>query len=95
MIISLVSRGISVCIVPISFLMAKPNPASFFSPSGLPLQKKEYSKSLRLLHSGNLVSRRAAMSMLYLASSIATSVVRRSGRSPSSRLRGVPFCKCQ
>ena len=73
----------------ISFLTAKPTPASFLSPSGLPLQKKESSKSLRLPDSENLVSHRAAMSILYLASSIATSAVRLSGRSAPSRSRRV------
>ena len=77
MILSLIDRGISVSFVTISFLIAKPTPASLISPSGLPLQKKEYSKSLRLPE--NLVSHRAAMSMLYLASSIATNAVRLSG----------------
>ena len=75
MILSLTGRGISVSFVTISFLIAKPTPASLLSPSGLPLQKKEYSKSLRLPDSENLVSHKAAMSMLYLASSIATSAV--------------------
>ncbi|KAK2162911.1 hypothetical protein NP493_1490g00028 [Ridgeia piscesae] len=70
-----------------SFLIAKPTPAYLLSPSDLPLQKKEYSKSLRLPDSENLVSHSAAMSMLYLASSITTSTVRPSGRSAPSRLR--------
>ena len=80
MIMSLTSRDISVSFVKISFLIAKPTPASLLSPSGLPLQKKENYKSLRLPDSENLVSHREAMSMLYLASSIATSAVRLSGR---------------
>ena len=79
MILSLTGRGISVSFVTLSFLIAKPTPASLLSPSGLPLQKKEYSKSLRLPDSENLDSYRTAMSMLYLASSIATSAVRLSG----------------
>ena len=78
-----------VSFVMISFLIAKPTPASLLSPSGLPLQKKEYSKSSRLPDSENLVSHRAAMSMLYLASSIATSAVRLSGRLAPSRSRRV------
>ena len=85
MILSLIGRGISVSFVMISFLIAKPTPASLLSPSGLPLQKKEYSKSSRLQDSENFVSHRAAMSMLYLASSIATSAVRLSGRLAPSR----------
>ena len=45
----------------------------------------------------NLVSHRAAMSMLFLASSIATNAVRLSGRSVPSRSRrsDVPLCNCQ
>ncbi|KAK2192371.1 hypothetical protein NP493_32g05007 [Ridgeia piscesae] len=78
----------------ISFLISKPTPASLLSPLGLPLQKKEYSKSLRLPDSKNLVSHRAAMSMLYLASSIATSAVRLSGRSAASRSRRVLTFHC-
>ena len=73
----------------ISLLIAKPTPASLLSPSGLPLQKKEYSKSLRLPDSENIVSHRAAMSMLYVASSIAISAVRLSGRLAPSRSRRV------
>ena len=65
-----------------------------FDPSGLPLQKKEYSKSLRLPDSENLVSHRAAMSMLYLASSIATSAVRLSGLLAPSRSRRVLTFHC-
>ena len=42
----------------------------------------------------NLVSHREAMSMLYLASSIATSVVRLSGRSAASRSRRVLTFHC-
>ena len=87
MILSLTGRGIAVSFVTISFLIAKPTPASLLSPSGLPLQMKEYSKSLRLPDSDNLISRRAAMSMLYLASSIATSAARLSDRSAASRSR--------
>ena len=64
MILSLTGRGIFARFVTISFLIAKPTPASLLSPLGLPLQKKEYSKSLRLPDSENLVSHRAAMSML-------------------------------
>ena len=81
----------------ISFLIAKPTPASLLSPSGLPLLKKEYTKSLRLPDCENLVSHRAAMSMLYLASSIATSVVRLSGRLAPARSRSpnVPLSNCQ
>ncbi|KAK2180291.1 hypothetical protein NP493_448g04062 [Ridgeia piscesae] len=60
----------------------------------MPLQKREYSKSLRLPDSENFVSHRAAMSMLYLASSIATSAVRLSGRSAASRSRGVLTLHC-
>ena len=78
----------------ISFLIAKPTPASSLSPSGLPLQKKEYSKSLRLSDSENLVSHRAAMSMLYLASSVATSAVRLSGQSAASRSMRVLTFHC-
>ena len=65
MILSLTGRGIFVSFVTISFLIAKPTPAPRLSPSGLPLQEKEYSKSLRLLdtESENLVSHRAVMSM--------------------------------
>ena len=93
-ILSLTGRGISFSFVTISFLIARPTPASLLCPSGLPLQKKEYSKSLRLPDSENLVSHRAAMSMLYLASSIATSVVRLSGRSAPSRSRRVLTFHC-
>ena len=50
---------------------------------------KEYSKSSRLPDSENLVSHRAAMSMLYLASSTATSAVRLSGRLAPSRSKRV------
>ncbi|KAK2193755.1 hypothetical protein NP493_7g08004 [Ridgeia piscesae] len=78
----------------ISFLIAKSTPASLLSPSGLPLQKKEYSKSLRLPDSEDLASHRAAMSMLYLASSNATSAVRLSGRPAASRLRRVLIFHC-
>ena len=78
----------------ISFLIAKPTPASLPSPSGLPLQKKEYSKSLRLPDTENLVSHRAAMSMLYLASSIATSAVRLSGRSVLTFQCAIVSIKC-
>ena len=85
MILSLTDRGISVSFVTISFLIAKSTPASLLSPSGFPLQKKEYSKSLRLQDSENLVSHRAAMSMLYFASSIATCAVRLSCRLAPSR----------
>ena len=67
-------------------------PASLLSPLGLPLQP---SKSLRLPDSENLVSHRAAMSMLYVARSIATSAVRVSRRSAASRSRRVPMCNCQ
>ena len=94
MILSLTGRGISVSFVMIAFLIAKPTPASLLSPSGLPLQKKEYSKSLRLPDYENLVSHRAAMSMLYLASSIATSAVRLSGRLAPSRSRRVLMFHC-
>ena len=80
MILSLTGCGISVSFVTISFLIAKPTSASLLSPSGLPLHKKEYSKSLSLPDSENPVSLRAAMSMLYLASSIATSAVGLSGQ---------------
>ena len=69
MIMSLTCRGISVSCVMISFFIAKPSPASLLSPSGLPFQReREYSKSLRLPYSENLVSHRAAMSMLFLGS---------------------------
>ena len=95
MILTLTGRGISVSFVTISFLIAKPTPPSLLSPSGLPLQKKEYSKSSRLPDSENLVSLRAAMSMFYLASFIATSAVRLSGRSAPSRSRRVPTFHCQ
>ena len=74
--LSLTGRGISVSFVTISFLIAKPTPASLISPLGLPLQKKEYSKSLRLPDSENLGSHRASMSMSYLASSTVTSAIR-------------------
>ena len=94
MILSLSGRGISVSFATISFLIAKPTPASLLSPSGLPLQKKEYSKSSRLPDSENLVSLTAAMSMLYLASSIASSAVRLSGRLAPSRSRRVLTFHC-
>ena len=95
MILSLTGRGISVSFVRISFLIAKPTLASSLSPSGLPLQKKEYSKSSRLRDPENLVSHRAAMSMLYLASCyIATSAVRLPGRSAPSRSRRVLTFHC-
>ena len=94
MILLLTCRGISVSFVTISFLIAKPTPVSHLSLSGLPLQKKEYSKSLRPTDSENLVSQRAAMSMLYLASSIATRAVRLSGRSVASRSRRVLTFHC-
>ena len=94
MILSLIGRGISVSFVTISFLKAKPTPASLLYPSGLPLQKKEYSESVRLPYSENLVSYRAAMSILYLASSIATSAVRLSSRSAGSRSRRVVTFHC-
>ena len=55
MILLLTGRGISVSIVTISFLIAKPTPVSLLSPLGLPLRKKEY---LRLPDSENLVSHR-------------------------------------
>ena len=58
MILLLTGRGISVNIVTISFLIAKPTPVSLLSPLSLPLRKKEYSKSLRLPDSENLVSHR-------------------------------------
>ena len=51
----LTGRGISVSFVTISFL----TPASLLSSSGLPFQKKEYSKSLRQPDSDNLVSHKA------------------------------------
>ena len=94
MILLLTGRGISVRILTISFLTAKPTPASFLCPSGLPLQKKEYSNLLRLPDSENLVSHRAAMTMLYLASSISTSAVRLSSRSAASRSRRVLTFHC-
>ena len=94
MILSLTGRGISVSFVTISFLIAKPTPASLLSPLGLALQKKEYSKSSRLPDSENLVSHRAAMSMSYLSSSIATSAVRLSGRLAPSRSRRVLTFNC-
>ena len=78
----------------IFILIAKPTPASVLSPSGLQRLKKEYSKSLRLPDSENLVSHRAAMSLLYLASSIATNAVRFSGRSAASRSRRVLTFHC-
>ncbi|KAK2149436.1 hypothetical protein NP493_2991g00003 [Ridgeia piscesae] len=53
------------------------------------MKKKEYSKSLRLPDTENLVSHRAAMSMLYLASSIATSAVRLSGRQNDLKMETV------
>ena len=93
MILSLTGRDIFVSFVTISVLIAKPTPASLLSPSGLPLQKEEYSKSLRLPDSENLVSHRAVMSMLYLASSTATSAVRLSGRS-AARSRRVLTSHC-
>ena len=92
MIMLLTGRGISVSFVMISFLIAKPTPASLLSP--LPLQKKDFSKSLRLSDFENLVSHRAAMSMLYLACSIATSAVRLSGLSVPSRSRRVLTFHC-
>ena len=48
MILLLTDRGISVSFVTTSPLIANPTPASLLSPSDLPLQKEEYSKSLRL-----------------------------------------------
>ena len=99
MIMSLTGRGISVSFLTISFLIAKPTPTSLLSPLGLPLQKKNFFKSLRLPDSENLVSHRAAMSMLYLANPIATSAARLSGRSAPSRSRrsspDVPLSNCQ
>ncbi|KAK2187164.1 hypothetical protein NP493_173g03042 [Ridgeia piscesae] len=94
MILLLTGCGISVSFVTISFLIAKPTLASLLSPSGFPLQKNEYSKSLRQPDSENLVSHRAAMSMVYLASSIATSALRVSGRSAASRSRRVLTFHC-
>ena len=94
MILSLTGRGFSVSFVAISFLIAQPTPASFLSPSGLPLQRKECSKSLRLPDSENLVSHREAMSMLYLASSIATSAVRLSGPSAPYQSKRVLTFHC-
>ena len=95
MILSLTGRGNSVSFVTISFLIVKPTPAvSLLYNSGLPLQKKEYSKSLRLPDSKSLLSHRAAMSMLYLASSIATSAVRLTGWSAASRSRRVLTFHC-
>ena len=94
MILSLTGRGISVSFLTISFLVAKPTPASRLSPSGLSLQKKEYSKTLRLPDSENLVSHKASMSMLYLASSIASSAVHLSGRPAPSRSRRVLTFHC-
>ena len=94
MILSFTGRGISVSFVTISFLIEKPTPASLHSPSGLPLQNKEDVKSLKLSYSNNLVSHRAAMSMLYLASTIGTSAVRLCGRSNASRLRRVRKFHC-
>ena len=93
-ILSLTGRDISVSFVTISFLIAKPTPASLLSPSGLPLQKKEYSKLLRLPGSENFISHRAAISMLYLASSIAISAVCLSGRSSVSRSKIVLTFHC-
>ena len=87
MIMSLTGRGISVSFVTIYVLITKPTTASLLSPLGLPVQRKEYSKSLRLPDTENIVSHKAAMSMLCLASSIATSAVRLSGRSAASRSR--------
>ena len=81
--------GISVSFVTICILRANPTPASLLSPSVLPLQKKDYFKSLRLPDTEDLITHRAAMSMLYLASSIATSVIHLSGRSAVSRSRRV------
>ena len=63
-------------------------------PSSLPLQKKEYNKSLRQPDSENLVSHRAAMSVMYLASSIATSAIRMSFRSAASWSRRVLTFHC-
>ena len=83
--LSLTGRGIFVSFVTISFLIAKLTPASLLSPSGFPLQKKEYSTSLRLPDSENLVSYTAVMAMLYLASFIFTSAVRLSVQSAASR----------
>ena len=50
--------------------------------------------TLRLPDSENLVSHRAAMSMLYLASYIATSAVCFSGRSAAFRSRRVLTFRC-
>ena len=94
MILSLTGRGISVSFVMIAFLIAKPTPASLLSLSGLPLQKKGYSKSLILPDSDNLVSHRAAILMLDLASSFATSALCFFGRSSPSRSRRVLTSHC-
>ena len=59
MILTLTGRGISVSFVMIYLLIAKPTPP----PSGLPLQKKEYSMSLKLPDSENLVSHMEELSM--------------------------------
>ena len=61
---------------------------------GFATPEKDYSKSLRLLGSENLVSHRAAMSMLYLRSFTATGAVRLSGRSAASRTRRVLTLCC-
>ena len=72
----------------ISFLIAKPTPASLLSSSSLPLQKKEYSKSLRLPDCDNLCFTQGG-DVDVVASSIAASAVRLSGRSAASRSRRV------
>ena len=94
MILSFTGRGISVSFGTISVLTAKPTPAPLVSPSGSPLQKKEYSKSWRLPDSENRVSHRAAMSMWCLASSIDTSAVCLSGMSVPSRSTRVLTFHC-
>ena len=67
--------------------------SSLFGTLSIQVIRKK-SKSLRLPDSENLVSHRAAMSMLYLASSVATRALRLSGRLAPSRSRRVLTFHC-
>ena len=71
--------------------IANPTPASLLSPSGFPFQKKVYPGPLSTTcpSSLNLVSDKAAISILYRSSSLATSAVRLSGRLDEFRSRSV------
>ena len=92
MILSLTGRGISVSFVRITFLIAKPI-LPYFS-FGFATPEDRVFQVIETTDSENLVSHRAAMSMLYLASSIATSAVRLSGRLAPSRSRRVLTFHC-